>query len=129
MNFSHKVHNQDFHYFTKTASSLTEQELQDVAELFSENYGKYSTQHPDSKKRGKQIVLKPSYYKRNMASNDYTYVALAYYETVLIGQAFYVVETTKQGNAIWVVQLVVKKRVSSTTSCKKTFIFYMGFLK
>lgn len=127
MNLSHKVHNQDFHYFTKTASSLTEQELQDVAELFSDNYGKYSTHHPDPEKRGKQITLKPSYYKRNMASNDYTYVALAYYGTVLIGQAFYVVETTKQGNAVWVVQLVVKKEYRRQQVAKKLLFSIWGF--
>ena len=34
-------------YFTKKASDLTDDELDSVATLFSENYGKYSSKHPE----------------------------------------------------------------------------------
>ena len=122
-----KTSKQDFHYYTKQASSLTDSELEAVSALFSENYGKYSVNHTDEKKRGKQISLKPAYYKRNMASNNYTYVALAYYGKQLVGQAFYVVESTEKGNATWVVQLVVKKEFRRQQIAKKLLFSIWGF--
>ena len=116
---SGRIQQENFHYFTKIASSLTEEEINDVSNLFSDNYGKYSENHPEAEKKGRQIVMKPGYYKRNLTSNNYTYVALAYYNTTLIGQAFYVIEKTKHGNAIWVVQLVVKKEFRRQQIAKK----------
>ena len=120
-------HKDSFHYFTKSASSLSENELNDVSKLFSENYGKYSNFHPDEKRRNKNITLKPSYYERNFTSNDYTYVALAYYGNVLVGQAFYVVEKTEKGNATWVVQLVVKKEFRRNQIAKRLLFSIWGF--
>ena len=124
---SGRIQQENFHYFTKAASTLTEEEINDVSKLFSENYGKYSENHPEAEKKGRQIVMKPGYYKRNLTSNDYTYVALAYYNTTLIGQAFYVIEKTKQGNAIWVVQLVVKKEFRRQQIAKKLLFSIWGF--
>lgn len=116
-----------YHFFTKAAASLSDNELTDVSNLFSLNYGKYSSSHPDRLKQGKQIKLSPNYYKRNMSSNDYTYVALAYYEKELIGQAFYVIETTEKGNATWVTQLVVKKEFRRQQIAKKLLFSIWGF--
>lgn len=118
----------DYHYFTKPASKLSDNEILEVAALFSENYGKYSFKHPEEKKRGRQIKLGPKYYKENFASNDYTYVALAYYKDLLIGQAFYVIEKTdKGGNATWVVQLVVKKEFRRQQIAKRLLFSIWGF--
>ena len=127
MFFYRKISENDFYYFTKPAASLSDTELEETAKLFSENYGKYSFNHPDENKRGKQISLKPSYYKRNMASNEYTYVALAYYKNQLVGQAFYVVEKTENGNATWVVQLVVKKEFRRHNIAKRLLFSIWGF--
>ena len=121
------IQKENFHYFTKAASLLTDHEIDEISELFSENYGKYSINHPDSSKKGKQIVLKPSYYKRNLTSNNYTYVALAYYNKTLVGQAFYVIEKTSKGNATWVVQLVVKKDFRRQQIAKKLLFSIWGF--
>ena len=124
---SGQIKQENFHYFTKQASTLSEAELLAVSNLFSENYGKYSNSHPDSSKRNKSIKLSPGYYKRNMVSNDYTFVALAYYNDILVGQAFYVVEKTSQGNAVWVIQLVVKKDFRRQQIAKKLLFSIWGF--
>ncbi len=124
---SGRIQQENFHYFTKAASTLTDEEINDVSKLFSENYGKYSKQHPEETKKNKQIILKPGYYKRNLTSNNYTYVALAYYNTTLVGQAFYVIEKTKQGNATWVIQLVVKKEFRRQQIAKKLLFSIWGF--
>lgn len=124
---SGRIQQENFHYFTKAASALTDEEINAVSQLFSENYGKYSDSHPEELKKGNKIILKPGYYKRNLTSNDYTYVALAYYNTTLIGQAFYVIEKTKQGNATWVIQLVVKKEFRRQQIAKKLLFSIWGF--
>jgi len=124
---SGRIQKENFHYFTKAASKLTEGEIEAISELFSNNYGKYSIHHPDLSKREKQIQLKPSYYKRNFTSNDYTYVALAYYETTLVGHAFYIIEKTSKGNATWVLQLVVKKDFRRQQIAKKLLFSIWGF--
>ena len=116
-----------YHFFTKAANSLSEDEIIEISDLFSSNYGKYSEAHPDKLKQGKQIKLSPNYYKRNMTANDYTYVALAYFEKELIGQAFYVIETTDKGNATWVTQLVVKKEFRRQQIAKKLLFSIWGF--
>ena len=69
---SGRIQKENFHYFTKAASQLTDEEVIAVSELFSNNYGKYSKHHPDLTKQEKQITLKPRYYKRTFTSNDYT---------------------------------------------------------
>lgn len=122
-----QINQENFHYFTKAASSLTEDEINAVSKLFSENYGKYSSSHPEISKKGKQISLGPNYYKRNMTTNDYTFVALAYYNSTLVGQAFYVVEKMDSGNAIWVIQLVVKKDFRRQQIAKKLLFSIWGF--
>ena len=123
----HPYQNKDFHYFTKPAAILTDEELSDVSKLFSENYGKYSFSHSDNSKKGRQIKLSPKYYKRNFSSNDFTYVALAYYKQILIGQAFYIIEKTEKGNATWVVQLVVKKEFRRQQVAKRLLFSIWGF--
>ena len=124
---SGRIQKENFHYFTKAASQLTDEEITAVSELFSNNYGKYSIHHPDFSKQQKQITLKPSYYKRNFTSNDYTYVALAYYDTTLVGHAFYIIEKTFKGNATWVIQLVVKKDFRRQQIAKKLLFSIWGF--
>lgn len=124
---SGRIQKENFHYFTKAASQLTDEEVIAVSELFSNNYGKYSKHHPDLTKQEKQITLKPSYYKRNFTSNDYTYVALAYYDTTLVGHAFYIIEKTSKGNATWVLQLVVKKDFRRQQIAKKLLFSIWGF--
>lgn len=124
---SGRIQKENFHYFTKAASQLTDEEVIAVSELFSNNYGKYSKHHPDLTKQEKQITLKPSYYKRNFTSNDYTYVALAYYDTTLVGHAFYIIEKTFKGNATWVIQLVVKKDFRRQQIAKKLLFSIWGF--
>lgn len=124
---SGRIQKENFHYFTKAASQLTDEEVIAVSELFSDNYGKYSIHHPDFSKQQKQITLKPSYYKRNFTSNDYTYVALAYYDKTLVGHAFYIIEKTSKGNATWVIQLVVKKDFRRQQIAKKLLFSIWGF--
>ena len=114
-------------YFTKKASDLTDEELDSVATLFSKNYGKYSSKHPEKLKQNKQIKLSISYYKNKIVNNNYTYVALAYNNDLLVGHAFYVIDETRQGNMTWVIQLVVKKEFRKKGIAKRLLFSIWGF--
>lgn len=114
-------------FFTKKASDLTDEELDAVSDLFSKNYGRYSSNNPDRKKQNLQISLSKNYYKNHIVNNEYTYVALAYYNNTLVGQAFYVIEESKQGNITWVIQLVVKKEYRRQKIAKKLLFSIWGF--
>jgi len=114
------------HYFTKKCSSITEKEIEEASKLFSENYGAYSKKHPEEKKQGRQIKLGPAYY-RNIAKQNNTYVAQAFYNTTLAAQAFYILESSGSGNMTWVIQLVVNKNYRRHGIGKKLLFSVWGF--
>lgn len=116
----------DFHFLTKQCSSLSLEEMDLCSKLFSQNYGIYSSKHPQEEKRNKQIKLGKTYYQKLAQKND-NYVALAYYKDILIGQAFYVVENTTEGNMTWVIQLVVDKKYRRQQVAKKLLFSIWGF--
>lgn len=116
----------EMHYFTKKCSSLTADELAEVSKLFSEHYGVYSSHNPDQDRRGSRIKLGTGYY-RKLALQQNTYVALAEYHDKLVGQAFYILESTTGGNMTWVIQLVVHKAYRRHEIGKKLLFSVWGF--
>ena len=124
--FHKKINNQKFSYVTKKCSSLTDSELKHISRLFSENYGIYSKNHPKQELQGKQIKLGLKYYQ-NLAKNNHNYVALAYYDSELVGQAFYVIENTSEGAMTWVIQLVIDKKYRRHQVAKKLLFSIWGF--
>jgi len=124
--FHKKIKNEDFSYVTKKCSSLTDSELKYISRLFSENYGTYSKNHPKKEFQGKQIKLGLTYYQK-LAKNNHNYVALAYYNKKLVGQAFYVIENTSEGAMTWVIQLVIDKNYRRHQVAKKLLFSIWGF--
>lgn len=95
-------------YKTVLCSALTNDQLQQCATLFSENYGTYSGKDNESKK-GKRIVLKAGYYAK-FAQNENMWVSLAYSDDLLIGQCFFLRKELEDGKVCtWVTQLLVHR--------------------
>lgn len=93
-------------FYTKPFGKLSEEELQQCADLFSNNYGKYSGL--GGKQKGRQIKMPVSLYKRFYEGKDKVFVSLCYADDKLIGQAFFIKAKTADGKVCsWVTQLVV----------------------
>ena len=94
-------------YLSKPTEKLTEDELRQCSELFSNHYGIYAAEDPKGRS-GKHIKLQSSYYKQRYVRENY-HVALALDSNTIVGQAFYVREKLEEGIYTWVLQLVVHK--------------------
>lgn len=116
----------EIHYYTKKCSQLNDDEIKAVSDLFSNNYGVYSVNHPNEAKQNEKILLKETYYQ-NLRNRSDAYVALAVLKEKIIGQAFYIVEKTKEGNLTWVIQLVVHKKYRKQGIAKKLLFSIWGF--
>ena len=94
---------------------MTDNEIQQCADLFSLNYGVWGNAFSDPQKIGKQISLSPRRLKEIFVDKPDRYVALIYNNDEIIGQAFYLrrkligFKQHKNKFITWVLQLVVKK--------------------
>lgn len=95
----------DIDYHSKSTSELTEDELNQCSELYSNHYGIYSSDAPDGK-AGRRVRMSPSFYRKYFFNENYR-VALAVKDGVVIGQAFYFREKIGEDTITWVLQLVV----------------------
>lgn len=111
-------------YYTKNCKELTEQEIFDSSDLFSNHYGKYSLKSPI--RPGEQIHLKPDHYRKWKLRDNY-YVSFAYHGEVLIGHAYYLFIKTNQGPISWILQLVVHKQYRNHSIGKKLLLSVWGF--
>lgn len=68
---------------------MTDDEIQQCADLFSQNYGVWGKAFHDPKKIGKQILLPSKRLKEMFVDKPDRYVALIYDNNEIIGQAFY----------------------------------------
>ncbi len=94
-------------YRSKRASEMTDEEIIATSRLFSENYGVWSK---ESKKAGQQIKLSPQMIRKLFVKMSDCSVALAFYQTELVGHVFYVRRHIQnRGYVTWIMQLVVKK--------------------
>lgn len=92
-------------YIDKKMLELTEEELKNSSDLFSENYGVYS--NSCANKAGQQIKMGVSYYKKHYLNDDYR-IAMAYNGDSLIGHAIYIKKVVEEDIKMsWVIQLVV----------------------
>lgn len=113
-------------YVIKSTMNLTEQELNQCSELFSNNYGYYGKEDPKGR-AGKPIKMGTGYYKRHYLKPDY-YVALAIYQGAIIAQAFYIKKFyKKEGNITWVLQLVVHRKYRKRRIASKLLHSIWGF--
>ena len=95
-------------YHTKPMCSLSDRELESISELYSENYGVYSSFSSDH--AGEKIRYSVNMYKRNYVKDSFY---ISYAETMdgeVIGAAVYIRKKYSRCRVItWVVQLVVDK--------------------
>lgn len=94
-------------YLSKPTDKLTDAELEQCSELFSNHYGVYGVEDPKGR-CGDHIKMSPSYYKQRYVHENYR-VALAFDSDKIVGQAFYIREKLEEGVYTWVLQLVVHK--------------------
>ena len=92
-------------------SNMSEKEIIDTSNLFSEHYGVWSSYCPDSSKCNERVKFPPSMIKKNFVNKPDRFVAMVYFESNLIGHAFYIKRKgEKTKNIIWILQLVVAKQ-------------------
>lgn len=96
------------HYRCIPCSKMTEEEVSQASELFSNNYGVWS-QNLDASYAGKQIRFGPGKIKRDFISKPDRYIAMAYCEKKLVGHAFYLKRELNGKVIVWILQLVVDK--------------------
>lgn len=113
-----------FHYKNKRIQDLTERELQACSNLYSKNYGTYSKNSPI--RAGENIKMSVEYYKQHYFKKHY-YVALAYKNRSLVGQALYIRKKHKNKYMTWILQLVVKKSERRKHIAKKLMQSIWGF--
>ncbi len=101
------VQKQDIRFVTSKGSSLTEEEIDEISELFSNHYGTWSQN--SSVRPGQKIHLSPSRIGKILESPD-TFIATSHYKSRLVGHAIYLRKLYDNiGVVTWVLQLVVHK--------------------
>lgn len=110
---------------TIPCNKLGVEDFEKSAKLFSDNYGIYSSSAA-TEKRGKRIVLSANYYKKLAEKNNY-YASLAFIDSRLVGQAYFLRTNTPNGIATWVIQLVVHKDYRNNKIGKKLLHSAWGF--
>lgn len=99
----------DIHFVTKKCSELTNQEINQCADLFSNHYGIWGKEDPKNRS-GQRIKLSAGYYEKFKRSNNH-YVSLAYHKNDVVGQAFYIRKKVDGfGYNSWVIQIVVNSK-------------------
>ena len=93
-------------YYTKRMTALSEVSLSEISNLYSHNYGSYSSE--STVNLGKRIRYSIKMYKKNYTKDDY-YISYAVDDSdKLIGFAIYIRKQYQKKQTItWVVQLVV----------------------
>lgn len=90
---------------------MTEKEIQQASDLFSENYGIWSNSFPKREKRGQNIKYSTSMIKKDFVNKPDRYVIMAYSGETLVGHIFYLKRSGhKTKPIILVLQLVVAKK-------------------
>lgn len=94
-------------YRSTPTTKLTDSEIEQCSDLFSNHYGTYGADDPKGR-FGNRIRMKPDFYKARYVRDNY-HVALAIDSDRIVGQAFYIREKLNEGVYTWVLQLVVHK--------------------
>ncbi len=110
---------------THPCNKLGADDFEKSSKLFSENYGIYSSSAP-KEKAGKRIVLGANYYKKLSEKSNY-FASLAYHDSKLVGQAYFLRISTPKGIATWVIQLIVHEEYRNNKIGKKLLHYAWGF--
>lgn len=118
----------DTRYITKLFSALSEQELEDCAQLYSTHYGKYSGEDKKHEK-GQRIKMTPAWYKKEYTKIPDLYISMCYsVKNELLGHAiFYRKEIPNKGICSWVLQLVVNSQYRNRKIGKSLLQSAWGF--
>ena len=118
--------NENYNFINIYAHELSEKELKECSELYSNNYGFYSQ---NSKKNpGQQIKLSVSYYKNNFCNNKNYRVSLVYKNNKLAGMAFYTRKANeKKQTTNLIIQLVVDKNTRREKIASRLMQSIWGF--
>jgi SAM-dependent methyltransferase/GNAT superfamily N-acetyltransferase len=95
---------EEIEFLTKECKTLTEVEITESSQLFSNHYGFYSEFSPI--RPGERIRMGKARY-RKLKNINHCYVAFAKYQGQIIGQAYYIKKQLANGMGVWVTQLVV----------------------
>lgn len=87
---------------------LTDTLCQELADVFSSSYGRWSADVPPPRIPGGPIRMKSEIYRRWYAKKEYRFALCRDEAARLIGQAVYIEEETSRGKVAFVVQLVVE---------------------
>lgn len=91
-------------------SNMSEKEIVDTSNLFSEHYGVWSSYCPDSSKCNERVKFPPSMIKKNFVINQTDLSQWFILNQILLGMLLYKKERRKDKNIIWILQLVVAKQ-------------------
>ena len=95
----------DIDYSTKRMLDLTDDNIKECSQLFSNSYGKYNKE--SNIRPGQQVKMGEAYYKKNYCRED-IYIATARDKNKLVGHAIYIRKKyAEYGIMTWVLQLVV----------------------
>ncbi|KHD05472.1 hypothetical protein PN36_12395 [Candidatus Thiomargarita nelsonii] len=95
---------EEIDFLTQKCKKLTEGEITESSQLFSNHYGFYSKFSPI--RPGERIRMGKAHY-RKLKNLNHCYVAFAKYQGKIIGQAYYIKKSLSNGLGAWVTQLVV----------------------
>lgn len=103
-----KRNDSQFKYSTRRFADLTQEEIRDCSELYSNHYGVYNNEAPE-KRRGKRIKMQPSYYQTTYSSYPSASISICRDESnKLVGFAIFLRgEIAEERKFCWVTQLVV----------------------
>lgn len=115
---------QDIQFKTIACAHLSEEELLQCKNLFDNHYGVWGDGHP---RKGEKIIFPKKLYQQ-YREMDNAFVALAFTDSGIIGQAFYLKKTVEGDNPIaWVVQLVVHEDYRMRGVAKTLLYSIWGF--
>jgi SAM-dependent methyltransferase/GNAT superfamily N-acetyltransferase len=95
---------EEIEFLTKECKTLTEVEITEYSQLFSNHYGFYSQFSPIRPRE--RIKMGKARY-RKLKNINHCYVAFAKYKSNIIGHAYYIKKPLANGMGAWVTQLVV----------------------
>lgn len=96
-----------YKYITRRFNSLSDEELSKCSNLYSHNYGRYSSKD-DRFPAGKRIGMGIAMYKKLYTANPNILISMCYKEERLLGHAIFLHRNIENaGKCSWVLQLVV----------------------
>lgn len=104
------IDDEELTYRSKRCSAMDDSEIAAASQLFSENYGYWSANHPVADKAQKRIAYSANRIRSSFVNQPDRYVVMVYHNDDLVGHAFYLRRRVESlGYITWILQLVVKE--------------------